>query len=176
MFFGALTLIQVVLELRERQSIALFMSAIIFLVNLQALIGQVHRVVLFVEIVVCARGAQVPLPVEVNTEIVGDERPHADVELASLVQEGPLDVLLNDPELVLLYADHVGDVFHVLQHFNAAALVQRGWFDDPHVLLAVLEWHSFVATTPFLEFPESFVKANQVSLARLRGNNVSCRC
>ena len=50
------------------------------------------------------------------------------------------------------------DVFHVSENFDAATLVQRCWLHEPHILSAVLNWHSFFVGTAPLNF---FVPARQ---------------
>ena len=52
-----------------------------------------------------------------------------------------LDIFLNDPafRLRVFREDEFIDVPQVSKQFNAAALVQRSGFDQPHVLLAVLD-------------------------------------
>jgi hypothetical protein len=106
----------------------------------------VHKVVFVFQIVVRRAGPDVALLVEVDTEVVGNEGPDTDIKLASVVQKGFLDVLLNDPVLVdvVLLIDELVDVSHIFKNLDAATLVHGCWFDEPHVLGAVLVWYALL--------------------------------
>jgi hypothetical protein len=72
----------------------------------------------------------------------GHESPHPDVELASPVQEWPLNILLYDTESASGPAiDKCHHLVQVIEYLDAAALVHVGWLHQPQVPLAMLQRH-----------------------------------
>ena len=83
------------------------MSAVRFVVFLEALVGQVHIVVAVLQVVLARLRAQVAFSKDVNAEIIRHQRPHSNVEFASLVQEGLFNVLLHHPKgLFLIFLEN----------------------------------------------------------------------
>jgi hypothetical protein len=141
------SLIDVTLQVIERKGIAFFVGSIVVLVlNLEALVGQVHVVVLVTEVVLAGSCADVSVPVHVDAEVASYERPDSDVELTRVVKKRLFNVLLHDPEWCLLRSlkDEVIDVFVVTEYLDASSLVQRGRLHEPHVLFAVFDGQALV--------------------------------
>lgn len=69
--------------------------------------------------------------VDVNSEVISNKSPYSDIELSVVVQKWLLDILLNDPEGVLLIflKDELRNVSHVFENLDAPALVERGGLD-----------------------------------------------
>ena len=63
--------------------------------------------------------------VDVDPEIVRNQGPYSDIKFSVVVQEWLLNVLLNDPEGVLLIflKNEFGDVAHVFENLDASALI-----------------------------------------------------
>jgi hypothetical protein len=55
------------------------------------------------------------------------------------------NILLDHPGLGLrvFVEDKLIDVSEIPEEFNSSALIQGCGFDEPHVLSAMLDWHSF---------------------------------
>lgn len=88
--------------------------------------------------------------VKIDSVVVRDDCPDTDIELPTVEQKRVLYVLLHHPVLCLwvLVKDEVVNVSKISEDFNAATLVKRGRFDQPHVLCAVFERHTlFVRAT-----------------------------
>lgn len=88
--------------------------------------------------------------VKIDTVVVRDDCPDADIELPTVEQKRVLYVLLHHPVLRLrvLVKDEVVNVSKISEDFNTATLIKRGRFDQPHVLRAVFERHAlFVRAT-----------------------------
>ena len=88
-----------------------------------------------------------------------------------------LNVFLDHPTfgLRVFGEDKFVDVPQVPKQFNASALVQRSGFDEPHVLLAVLNRHSlFVRAAARNFFVASHEQVNFIVIADLRYYE-SCR-
>ena len=149
-------LVEILLKRTEGESVAFFISSVGSRVDLQTLVGEVDELVFVLEVVRAAGRAEVPLMVDVNSEVVGDEAPDANVELALLVQKRLFNVLLNYPEgvLLVLLEDKLSDVAQILHYFDAPALVQRCRLHHPHVLLTVPPRHAFVLTASIADFSE----------------------
>jgi len=63
----------------------------------------VDKVVIVLEGILVGAGSDVALGVHVDLEVVGDEDPDSDVELATFIQKRFLQVLLNNPILFSLF-------------------------------------------------------------------------
>lgn len=86
-----------------------------------------------------AAGAEVARLVEVEVEGAVGDAPHSDVELAALVEQRPLEVLLDHPVRELERGlDKARDVSHLVEDLDTLTLVLVGWLNQPDVLLAVL--------------------------------------
>lgn len=107
-----------------------------------------HLLVVSVYVVLYAGGPQIALVKKVDVELIRDvldvnKAPHSDVELAPLVQQGPLDVLLHHPLGIWgLLSDVGGDVPYLGEQLDASPLVQSCWFHYPLVIFAVLFGHA----------------------------------
>lgn len=114
--------------------------------------------------------------IKINSEIIGDHCPDADVELACVVEEGLLDVLLNDPERDGLRGVE-NKVCHILvipEDFNATSLVQIGGFHQPYVLFTVLWWDPLVPEAAFTDFSEPMQKVFDASIVEVSCDNKGC--
>ena len=101
-----------------------------------------HAIGSVLDVVLAAAGSQVAVLVPVALEVSvdrGRQRVAADVELATLVQKGPLNVLLNDvatPVAVhLLRLDQTLDVIEVTADLDATTTIGvLTWLDDPQIV------------------------------------------
>jgi hypothetical protein len=91
-------LYKVFIEMSESQSVPLFMLPILTCIHLQALVSQVHCVVLGRSVVIHGGSAQVSLFVKIHFEIIGQQAPHSDVKFAGFIKQRPFNILLNDPK------------------------------------------------------------------------------
>jgi len=98
-------LVDVLLELREAQLVAVLELAVGLTFHLHRVVGQVHEGivhVLQIYAIVTARSPQVALREEVQIRVMREDDPDPDVELTFTDEERPLNVLL-DNERVKLY-------------------------------------------------------------------------
>ena len=118
-------LVQVLLQVVIVECVSFLMLSVSISFHLEALIGQVHKVVFILQVVGGAAGSQIAVPVEENSEVIRNDSPDPDVELASIEEERVFDVLLHDPGLRLrvLVEDEFVDVLHMPKNFNPATLV-----------------------------------------------------
>ena len=79
------------------------------------------------------------------SEVLCDHCPYANVKLATIEEEGMLNVLLDDPRsrLRILVKNEVVNVSQVAEDLDASTLVKRSWLHKPHILRAVLERYAF---------------------------------
>ena len=142
----AVMLVEVALQVVIVQRVALLVLRVALAFHLEALVSQVHEVVLVVEVVLGGTGPQIAVLVEVNAKVVGDNGPDPNVELAPIEEKGVLDVLLHDPapDLRVPMVDAIVDVAQIPEYLNASPLVQRRRLHQPHVLLAVLHGHALL--------------------------------
>ena len=104
---------------------------------------------------------------------MGEDRPHADVELAPAVQQRSLNVLLNHPVGVLWFCGKKSnDVAQILENLNSAPLVHCRGLYKPNVVLAMLLWDALLHREAVLR--ELLVARNElvvlVALERRRNN------
>ena len=121
------------------------MFRVVLTSDLKAMIGQVDEVVLVGQVKSARTGAQIALSVEVDLEIFGDDDPDPNIKLASIQEQGPLDILLDYPvfDLNVLIKHVILYIFHALKDAYPSTTIQKGWFNKPHVFLTVLGRHSF---------------------------------
>lgn len=147
----AVVLVKVLLQVVVVERVALFVLRVALAFDLQALVRQVHEVVLVPQVVLSGAGAQVAMLIKIDTVVVRDDRPDANVKLSTVEQKRVLYVLLHHPVLRLrvLVEDELVNVTQISEDFYAATLVKRGRLDQPHVLRAMLERHALlVRATP----------------------------
>ena len=77
-------LVKIPLQIVIVQRIALLVLRVSFALDLEALISQVHEVVLVVKIVFGGRGPEIAVLVEVNAKVIGDNGPDPNVKLAAI--------------------------------------------------------------------------------------------
>ena len=98
-------LVNIVLELVERELVPVFELPIRFTLYLHGVVCQMHKRVIYIlqiYAIVTAGGAQVALREEVQVRVMCQDDPNPDVKLTFSNQKRALDVLLND-ERVKLY-------------------------------------------------------------------------
>lgn len=96
--------IDVLLELREGQLIAIFEVAVVFRVLLHRVVRQMNESIvdiLQIDAEFCRGCPQVAFFEEEYLMILIKEHPDSDVELAPEDEQGSLDILLNDERIVL---------------------------------------------------------------------------
>ena len=84
--------------------------------------------------------------VEVDPTVLCDNSPNPNVKLASIEQKRLFHVLLDYPRLRLRIF-MIYELLYVAQIFedlNTFALIHGGWFDKPHILLAVFDGDSLL--------------------------------
>jgi hypothetical protein len=140
--------IKVLLKLKVAEFVAALKLTVIIKLLLDSIIGEVH--VSVGNILQCeflATGSHVTLivPISLQVAIYGaHEREHSDVELSILVQQGLLDVLLDDvaPLAPVNYgvANQSLDVVELLAHLNAAPSIGvLAGLDDPQLLAELVQ-------------------------------------
>ena len=95
-------------------------------VHLEAVISQMHHVVLVVEAIPARASAQVALLIDVNTEVSRHKGPHSYVKFATIIKQRPFDVLLHDPvsHLSIGVEDVVLDILQMAKDANFASAVE----------------------------------------------------
>lgn len=116
--------------------------------------------------------------VDVDPEIVRNQGPYSDIKFSVVVQEWLLDVLLNNPEGVLLIflKNEFGNVTHVFENLDASALVQRRWLHEPHVARTVLKRHSLIPRASPRYLSEPVHKPVYLMIINVSSYHKSCRC
>ena len=90
-------LVQVLLQVFIVQCVSDLMLRISITLNLETLVSQVNKIVFILQVVLCTARSKIAMFVEVNTEVISDQSPHSNVELATVEEERMLDVLLHNP-------------------------------------------------------------------------------
>ena len=85
-------------------------------------------------------GSQVARLVEVEVLLLVDEAQDADVKLATVEKQRPLDVLLNDYLFPFREHDVVYKVLPRANDFNASSTILVLRLDDPNVLGKLPRW------------------------------------
>lgn len=148
LFYGnvvfTILLIQIFLENLERDGVSLLvLPEGCFLLDLQAVVGQVNEEVLAINIIFLARSPQVSLSEKVDVKLIRlvlgvNDDPHPDVELALFEEQGPLDVLLHNPlRIGRLLVEELENLPDFAEQLNSFALVESGWFEDPLIISAM---------------------------------------
>ena len=89
--------VQVLLQVFIVQCVSNLMLRISITLNLKTLVSQVNKIVFILQVVLCTARSKIAMFVEVNTEVISDQSPHSNVELATVEEERMLDVLLHNP-------------------------------------------------------------------------------
>ena len=167
-------ILQILLEIRKHDRVAFLKLPKPFELVLQTLVGQVDRGVLLLQVVLGGGCAQVAFLKNVNFVVVGNSGPNSYVELAGFVQKRLLDVLLHNPEglLLVLLENELGYVAQLRENFDAPALIQRCRLNDPHILLAVLHWHSLVFGPAVDQLTEPVHEVLDLAIVLRPGNRV----
>lgn len=118
-------LVKVGLELVVTQNVAQLVCRVVVTLDLQAVVGQVHEVVLRLCVVFTGARPQVAGLVKVYSKVLRDHRPHSYIELAAPKEKRLLDILLDDPGLGLRITaeDVVVDISDIPVHLDAFPLV-----------------------------------------------------
>ena len=98
-FCLGVVLVNVVLEGREAQLVAVFKVSVVLGVLLNGVVGQVHESIVYVLEVNTKLGrrcAQISFLEEEQVVVLVEQHPNTNVELASVDQQRSLDVLLDD--------------------------------------------------------------------------------
>jgi hypothetical protein len=93
----------------------------------------VDRCVLLAGVILDRARPQVSLPIKIDIQLLCYKNPDSDVELAIIIQQRPLNILLDDP-LIPFFADELNDFSCVAHYRNTTSLVHIRWFNDPDVL------------------------------------------
>ena len=160
-------LLKVGLKVLETDYVSLLMTPIRLLVfDLQAVVREMHALdrigrlfrlrvdqvpvpvrhvaerLHLLQLVLGARRAQIARLVEVEVATAVSEAPDPYVKLPRLVEQWPLQVLLDDPVRELQRSfDESGDVRRLVEDLDALALVLVRWLHEPDVVPAVLRRH-----------------------------------
>ena len=137
--------VEVVLEDLEADRVACFVHAEsrLFL-DLQAVVGEMHHHALGVDIVFVTGSSQVALFKEVKVNLCRvvqhvHECPYSNVELPTLEQQGPLDILLHNPgRISWLLVDELHDIPDFGKQMDSSTLVQSSGLQDPGVVFTML--------------------------------------
>lgn len=85
-----------------------------------------------------------------------EERPNPQVELASSVEHGLLDILLDDPKRVCgTRENELLNVLDVSEYLNALALVEGSRLHQPDVVFAVLEGQTLLLAATVVDLLEA---------------------
>ena len=123
-----------------------------------------------------AAGAEVARLVEVEVEAAVGDAPHSDVELAALVEQRPLEVLLDHPVRELQRGlDKASDVGYLIKDFDTLALILVGRLHQPDVLLAVLLRQVALDSSTAGDLLVMTQKLVVLMRVQLRRNDVTCR-
>ena len=116
--------------------------------------------------------------VNVDFEIFGYYCPDAQIKFSIFVQKRFFYVFLNNPKslFLLLFENEFDNVTKLFEDLDTATLVERGWLNDPHICLAVFEWHFLVATTTICDFSEPVHKQLNFSVVCGAWNYEGGRC
>ena len=95
--------------------------------------------------------------VEIDSVVIGHNGPDSDVELAAIEKKWVLHVLLDHPRsrLQVFVVNEVLNVTQIVENLDSSALVERGRFDEPHILSTVLRRHPFLNGSASSYFFES---------------------
>ena len=117
--------IQVALQVVVVECVAFFVLCVALALHLKALIGEVDVSVASFEVVLGRARSKVPRLVKVDTEVVRDNGPHSNVELAPVEEERMLYVLLHHPGLGLWISveNVLVHVAQVSEKLDSSALV-----------------------------------------------------
>ena len=118
-------LIKVALQVVVVEGVAFFVLCVAFALHLKALVGEVDVVVAGSEVVLGRARSKVSGLVKVDSEVVRDDCPHTNVELAPVEEEGMLHVLLHHPGLGLRVSveNVLVHVAQVSEQLDSSALV-----------------------------------------------------
>ena len=139
---------QVLLEVIIAQSVSFFVNSVrLFVLHLQTLVGKVNCQVFSFYVVHDAACAQVPWKIVVDFVLGGGNCPHSNVKLPAPVEQGSLNILLNNA--LSAWRPTVDKTYHfivVLKNLNAPSLICVSWFDEPRIVNAVLHRHLLSAS------------------------------
>jgi len=97
--------------------------------SLLGVVSEVDESVVLLDFEFRGGGPKVPLLMHKYFILVGTDDPHPDVELPSLEQQRPLDILLDHSTGVfLLLTQHLPDFLEFVAHFDSFAFVESRRF------------------------------------------------
>ena len=169
---------EVDLECFESECVAVFVLAVTCCVYLEALIGEMDEIIGSFEVIFVGRRAEVAVFVDKNTEVVRDDAPNSDVELAFFIQERLFNILLDNPKRVflVLLKDKLSDVTQIFHNFNSPSLIKGRRFNYPHVLLAMTPRHSLISTATILNLSEAVHEHLDFAVVLRACNYISSWC
>lgn len=134
-----------------------------------------HKIIIGVEVVFIRWSPQISLLIDINPEVVSKDSPDTNIEFASSIKQGFLDVLLDNPELVFLsFLKNVfSDIPQIMKDSDASTLVQRCWLDHPHIFLTVAPRHSLISRSTVLELAKAVHKHLDFSIIMGSCNYIS---
>ena len=171
-------LIKVLLENLKANCVSIFMFSIVVSILLQAVIGEMHVVVLILERVIVRAGPQIALLVVIELVLVWCISPHSDIELSPFEQHWLLNVLLNHPVgIELPRGEELLNLLQTVKDLYAAALVHVCRLHKPIVFFAMLLRSLLfdAGSLVFLKVHVSRYKLMKLVCVQLRSNDKGCR-
>lgn len=83
--YGGL-LIEVGLKLSESKCVSCLVGAIILAIHLETLVGQMHKIIIILQVVLCGARSDVAFSKDKDPEVIGKQRPNTNIKLTVLVK------------------------------------------------------------------------------------------
>lgn len=148
--------VQIILEFFKSKGISVLMLTIVITILLKAVVGKVHVVILVGKTIIVTGGSQVAFTINIKLVAPRKKCPNTKIKLTTSVQHRFFDIFLNYPQSVSWAGEYeLLDILDVSEDFNSLALVESCGFDQPDVILTVLERKSLLlrATVVYLFEP-----------------------
>ena len=119
--------------------------SILITVDLEAVVGEMHELVVIREAEFARARPQIALLVHVNAKVICHEGPDAYIELSLIEEKGLLQVFLDDPLLDLpVLGNVILNLSQAPHKGDTPSPVHPSWFHDPDVRRAMLGRHGFI--------------------------------
>lgn len=136
-----------------------------------------HVVILVGKTIIVTGGSQVAFTINIKLIAPRKKCPNTKIKLTPSVQHGLLHVFLNDPQSVSWAGEYeLLDILDVSEDLNSLALVESCGFDQPDVILAMLEWESLFLRATVVYLFEPIHELRDLMIVRVARHQKRCWC
>ena len=168
--------VDVGLKYFERNGVSIFVLTILSPLFLKTTICKMNKIILPRKLIIRTRRPYIPLPIKQHIPLPSHSNLQPYIKLPIMIQQRPLYILLHNPFRVRISRRNtLLNLLNRPQNLNPPALVQRRWFQDPHIRLTMLLRH-LVPLCLIFSIPDRLKNSSEILVILVTKIRVNHEC